>query len=316
MAAIVLNNRDRSPLTRDQIIAKAPTVYADDAHESRSQRYLYVSTAAILDALDAEGFVPTEIRVTRTRDEGKRGHARHQIRLAHRRDIETWSNAMSENRGYHFTGRDGQKPDLIRPEVSLTNSHDGTSAIKGASGMFRLRCYNGLVAAEGERTSFSARHSAKYRDDIVEGVYRVLEETTGPVMAQVQEMRAQILPEPERMLLAEATTAMRWPEGAPIEAARMLNPRRRDDASADAWTTLNVLQENAIAGGIRYVNRNEAGRVIGQRTTRAVSGIGDLDRINRGIWSAVADIASSTRQSIIERMLATMSPEERAAIRI
>lgn len=305
MATIVLNNRDRSPLTREQIAAKAPTVLAAEAHESRSNRYLYVSSAGMLDTLSREGFEPVEIRVTRTRDEERRGHAKHAIRLAHRRDIETWAEAMNSHNWRHSSpGRQ-----FIRPEISLVNSHDGTSAVIGNAGIFRLACYNGLTVAESEVASFKARHSAKYMDDIVEGVYRVLEETAGPVMAHVDELAARELNAPERRLLAEAAQVLRWPDGAPIAPERMLAPARRDDAGTDAWTTLNVLQEHAIRGGDAYRGADRS-----FRHTRPVTGIADVDRINRGIWQAVSTVAASSRMEIIRELLATMTPEERAAL--
>ena len=59
----------------------------------------------------------------RVRDEGKREHTKHMIRLRHASQI----NGAEAN------------------EIVLLNSHDGTSSYQMLAGMFRFVCSNGLV---------------------------------------------------------------------------------------------------------------------------------------------------------------------------
>jgi hypothetical protein len=47
------------PLSDDQIAAVAPSIFADAPHESRSERYSYIPTAAVLTELRKEGFSPS-----------------------------------------------------------------------------------------------------------------------------------------------------------------------------------------------------------------------------------------------------------------
>ena len=59
--------RSEHPLSDDQIRAVAPSIYAEDKHDSRSERYSYIPTAAVLTKLRAEGFQPFMVCQTRVR---------------------------------------------------------------------------------------------------------------------------------------------------------------------------------------------------------------------------------------------------------
>jgi hypothetical protein len=104
------------PLSDDQIHRVAPSIFAEDKHDSRSARYSYIPTAAVLTELRKEGFQPFMVCQTRVRDEGKRAHTKHMIRLRHASQI------------------DGSTAN----EIILLNSHDGTSSYQMLAGMFRL----------------------------------------------------------------------------------------------------------------------------------------------------------------------------------
>ena len=114
--------RSDYPLTDDQIHRVAPSIFADAPHESRSQRYAYIPTAAVLTELRKEGFQPFMVTQTRVRDEGKREHTKHMLRLRHASQIH---------------GAEAN-------EIVLLNSHDGTSSYQMLAGMFRFVCSNGL----------------------------------------------------------------------------------------------------------------------------------------------------------------------------
>ena len=75
--------RTDHPLSDDQIRAVAPSIFAEDKHESRSDRYRYIATGAVLSELRKEGFQPFMVCQTRVRDEGKREHTKHMVRLRH-----------------------------------------------------------------------------------------------------------------------------------------------------------------------------------------------------------------------------------------
>ena len=141
--------RSDYPLSDDQIRRVAPSIFADAPHESRSERYSYIPTATVLTELRKEGFQPFMVTQTRVRDEGRREHTKHMIRLRHASQI----NGAEAN------------------EIVLLNSHDGTSSYQMLAGMFRFVCSNGLVwrhrggrARTPQRRRGRARHRRRFRD--------------------------------------------------------------------------------------------------------------------------------------------------------
>ena len=94
------------PLSDDQIRAVAPSIFAEDKHASRSERYSYIPTAAVLTELRKEGFQPFMVCQTRVRQDDRRDYTKHLIRLRHASQI----NGAEAN------------------EIILLNSHDGTSS--------------------------------------------------------------------------------------------------------------------------------------------------------------------------------------------
>lgn len=83
-----------------------PSVFGENKHESRSERYTYIPTITLLDNLQREGFHPFFACQTRVRDVGKREHTKHMLRL--RREDQINRNQV--------------------PEIILLNSHDGSSS--------------------------------------------------------------------------------------------------------------------------------------------------------------------------------------------
>ncbi|MTD77026.1 DUF932 domain-containing protein, partial [Escherichia coli] len=95
--------RDR-PLTHEELMHYVPSIFGEDRHTSRSERYAYIPTITVLESLQREGFQPFFACQTRVRDPGRRGYTKHMLRLP--RD--------GEINGHHL------------PENILLNSHDGT----------------------------------------------------------------------------------------------------------------------------------------------------------------------------------------------
>ncbi len=117
--------RDR-PLTREELFRVVPSVFSEDKHESRSERYTYIPTISLLDSLQREGFQPFFACQTRVRDPERREHTKHMLRLR----------------------REGQITGKQVPEIILLNSHDGSSSYQMLPGLFRAVCQNGLVCGE------------------------------------------------------------------------------------------------------------------------------------------------------------------------
>lgn len=251
--------RSQSPLSNDQMRTVAPSIFAEAAHDSRSERYTYIPTSTVLDGLRKEGFQPFMVAQTRVRDEGKRDFTKHMIRLRHANQIN----------------------DAEANEVILLNSHDGTSSYQMLSGLLRFACMNGLVFGEA-MSDVRVRHKGEIVDNVIEGAFEVLD-GFALVRERRDEMRAIALDRGEAEILARAALALKYEpdptKPAPITQAQVLQPRRAGDAKPDLWSTWNVLQENLIRGGLEARTTN--GR---RQRTRAVQGIDQSVKVNRALW--------------------------------
>lgn len=247
--------RDR-PLTNDELMTHVPSVFGTDKHESRSVRYTYIPTIALLDSLKQEGFQPFFACQTRVRDQSKREHTKHMLRLR----------------------REGQITGKQVPEIILLNSHDGSSSYQMLPGLFRAVCQNGLICGEsfGE---VRVPHKGNVVEKVIEGAYEVL-----GIFDQVEEkrdaMQSLLLPPPAQQAFAKAALNYRFGEDhQPVTESQVLSARRWQDESSDLWTVYNRLQENLSKGGL--IGRTVQGK---RSRTRAVNGIDGDIRLNRALW--------------------------------
>ncbi|WP_253958218.1 DUF932 domain-containing protein, partial [Klebsiella pneumoniae] len=61
--------RQERPLTNDELVKVVPSVFSEEKHNSRSDRYTYIPTITLLDKLREEGFQPFFACQSRVRDE-------------------------------------------------------------------------------------------------------------------------------------------------------------------------------------------------------------------------------------------------------
>jgi Domain of unknown function (DUF932) len=250
--------RSNAPLTGEQIQKVAPSIFTADKHQSRSDRYAHIPTGVVLRGLRKEGFSPFMVCQSRTRDESKREHTKHMVRLRHATQI-----GSSESN-----------------EIILINSHDGASSYQMLAGAFRFVCANGLVCGDVQ-TDIRVRHSGNVMDNVIDGAFNVLK-GFDEVDGQRCGMKGLELNRGEKDAFANAALALRYDtelSPAPITENQLLGARRMDDQGDDLWSTFNRVQENMLRGGL--TGRTAAGQ---RTTTRAVTGIDQGIKLNRALW--------------------------------
>jgi hypothetical protein len=259
--------RGALPLSDDQIRAVAPSIFASAAHGSRSERYTYLPTSEVLDALRREGFEPFMVCQTRVRHEERRGFTKHMVRMRHA----------------------GQVNDAEANEIVLLNSHDGTSSYQLLAGMFRYVCSNGLVVG-ATVSDVRVHHKGPIAERVIAGAYAVLEGFER-VRLHRDGMRAVVLDAAEQGAFATAALSLKYEPDpvrpAPVTASQLLEVRRSADGGADLWSTFNRVQEALVTGGLR--GRRADG---GPMRTRPVQGIDANLKLNRALWM----LAESMRQ--------------------
>ena len=250
--------RSDYPLSDDQIRRVAPSLFADAPHDSRSERYAYIPTVAVLTELRKEGFQPFMVCQTRVRREDRRDFTKHLLRLRHASQI----NGAEAN------------------EIILLNSHDGTSSYQMLAGQFRFVCSNGLVCGDTV-ADVRVPHKGDVAGQVIEGAFEVLH-GFDRVKESRDLMRGITLDEGESQVFARAALALKYDDPAkpaPITESQILMPRRFDDRRPDLWSVFNRTQENLTKGGLS--GRAANGR---RQQTRPVQGIDSDIRLNRALW--------------------------------
>lgn len=179
-------------------------------------------------------------------------------------------------------------------EILLKNANDGSSAYELMAGLFRVRCLNSLVTQTGTIEEIKVRHSGDVQAKVIDGTYTVLKAAEN-ALAAPQDWSTLRLNSDEKEILAQSAHMLRFgdADGAvttPIQPAQLLKQRRADDVSDDLWTTWNVVQENAIKGGLRAFGRDDLGRPRRVKS-RAVTGIDQDIKLNKALWHLGAEMA-------------------------
>lgn len=247
--------RDR-PLTREELMQHVPSVFGENKHASRSEKYTFIPTIVLLENLQREGFQPFFACQSHVRDPDRREHTKHMLRLR----------------------RTGQINGQQVPEIIILNSHGGESSFQLLPGIFRSVCTNSLVCGQsfGE---IRVPHRGNVVEKVIEGAYEVL-----GIFDKVEEKRdamvSLLLPPPAQHALANAALKYRFGEDhQPVTVSQLLTPRRREDYSDDLWTVYQRVQENLMKGGLS--GRTAQGK---SSLTRAVTGIDGDVKLNRALW--------------------------------
>ena len=273
-------------LSEDEMHRAAPSIFAVEAHESRSDRFRPIPTIEILRGLIKEGFAPVHVKQSTTRDATKRDFTKHMIRLR------PMNKAL-------------QVGDTFA-EIVLKNANDGSSAYDLLAGLWRVRCLNGMVAQTSTIDTVKVRHTGDALSNVIEGTFRVLGQAEN-LLAAPQDWSGIPMNSQAREALAEAAHVLRFADAeghveTPIRPQQLLLPRRHDDQARDLWTSFNVVQENVIKGGLSarapgHVDargRHQRGRMT---TTREVKGIDQDVRLNKALWVLGERMASLLRSA-------------------
>lgn len=270
-------------LSYEQIAQFAPTVFANDRHSSRSERFQVIPTHELLAGLSKEGFVPVKVQVGGSRDAEKRAFTKHLIRFRRQDDLA----------GVPKVGDS-------HPEVVLLNAHDGTSSYQLHAGLFRLVCLNGLTVSDQDFGSVKVGHSGRnVLDKVIEGTYRVLDDAVA-ALGHAQQLQTVAVDRDEQRIFGEAALRLRFDdETLPrINGSEVVRPRREADLAPNLWNTFNRAQENLIRGGLSYRHTNEETNRVSFRETRPVNGAdGDL-KLNRALWHLANEFAKLKGQAI------------------
>jgi len=264
-----MSHTSTNALDNAQLLANAPSIFAIAPHHEVSDRYGFMPTIDVVDALRGEGWYPVDATQKNVRDKSKRELTTHLLRFRRLNDEIKIGDSVVE--------------------LLLKNAHDRSSAFVLHAGIFRMACANGIVIADSTFQKLSVRHGKNIVGDIIEGSCRVIDEVPA-ICSTVEDMQATELSPQERAIFAR--TAYTFAHGEQDENSltsdasivnQVLRTKRRSDESKDLWTTFNVIQENIIRGGVKTAKVNDEGRVR-RSTKRAVNSIDKNIKLNKAIF--------------------------------
>jgi hypothetical protein len=181
--------RSESPLSEREMLRAAPSIFAQDKHGSRSDRYTWVPTIEVLRELGRAGFYPVMVVQNRSRTASRTEFTKHLIRMRH----------ASRNAG-----------DDEVDEIIVINSHDGAGPYQVLAGVFRFACRNGLVVGLVDR-DVRIVHKGSILNDVIESAFQVLK-MFDAVDESIAEMKSTMLDVDEQLAFARAAMGVRYGE--------------------------------------------------------------------------------------------------------
>jgi hypothetical protein len=228
-----------------------------------SERYAYIPTVKVVEALLAANFQIYEVAQTRPYKAENDPYVKHLLR-------------------FRYPMRKKEVGALV-PELVLVNAHNGTAKYHLYAGLWRLICANGLMTGQTIASMVVAHRGADITtSNVLEGSYKIVHDEFPKVLTEQQAMSSTVLTLKKQRAFAEQALALRYQGTVPtIKPAELLNTRRAEDDGPSVWQVFNRIQENIMRGGWQ----TQAVGIMGRLTTvRPVERVDGLVRINRGLW--------------------------------
>ena len=290
---IITRKETAAAMELSDIADICPAVLTETAAPETSGRYGFINSMEAMQILGDYGFRPTQATQRPSRKASHRPFAMHAISFAHDDDL-------NEN------NKDS------RPEIILYNSHDGKSALKLFSGVFRFICSNGIVAGNGFQSKMRHSHTT------ANGFESMLKDTAANLprmMQRVAALQETTVDNESAMDFAYNAAALRWEqmpqdmEGGfmPPEQAKpgayfslgtvrnMFQANRYEDHGPTAWKIFNRIQENVMRGGPSIVSLTKRAKENGQgwklRKSKAITSLPKTIDVNRKLWDLADALA-------------------------
>ena len=283
---IITRKETASAMELAEIAAICPAVLTETAAPEKSGRYGFINTMDAMQILGDYGFRPTQATQRPSRKASHQPFAMHAISFSHDSDL-------------------GQSNKDSRPEIILYNSHDGKSALKLFSGVFRFICSNGIVAGNGFQSKMRHSHTT------ANGFESMLKDTAANLprmMQRVSALQETTVDHESVVDFAYNAAALRWEQMPldmqgdfmPSEFAKpgayfnkktvreLFQANRFEDQGLTAWLVFNRIQENIMRGGPSIVSLTNRAKETGQgwklRKSKAITSLPKTIDVNRKLW--------------------------------
>jgi len=263
-----------NPLTDNQLLAQAPTLFTKEPHFEVSDKYHFIPTIDVINEIKSHNWHPTAVQEASVKEVSKNGYQKHLVRFRHFDDL--------------------LNPQENAIELLLFNSHDRSTSFSISAGIYRFVCSNGLVIADSMFESHTIKHLGERNNDVMGAIESIT--NVKPILEQKIERLNNIqLSTQEQLSFAKSSISFRFDEHLEVDPHDLLVPHRVEDEKNDLYTTLNVIQENLLRGNISGRNK-ETGRRF---TSKQITSIGKDVEVNKSLWSMAERIATIKEPSLL-----------------
>jgi hypothetical protein len=271
-------------LSLQNLISLAPAIKSAGAVSTVSKRYTFISSMQVIEDMIKLGWTPVAAKQKRSKTTNPYGQHKVEFRI----DKPIVIKKATE---------EGMRDDVIYPQVTFINSHDGKSSFRFYAGLFRLVCENGLsVPVKINNESFSDGFRIKHTDYTMESLRETMFKLVSKIvdsLEPIHKMQNKVLTITEARTFAAKALAIR--NNIPEEGVAdyigsvesltldsMLWTKRREDEGINLWTVLNVVQEKVVEGGFLSHRSTEDG--IRFRKAKKLQDMTKLQTINRRLF--------------------------------
>ena len=263
-----------NPLTDQELLAQAPTLFTKEPHFEVSDKYHFIPTIDVINEIKTHNWHPMSVQEASVKEVSKNGYQKHLVRFRHFDDL--------------------LNPRENAIELLLFNSHDRSTSFSISAGIYRFVCANGLVIADSVFESYKIKHIGE-RDNDVRGAIEGIGSFKPQLESKIDTFSSIILSSQEKLSFAKSSIGFRFDDHLEVDHHDLLVPHRVEDEQDDLYTTLNVIQENLLRGNISGKNK-ETGRRF---TSKQITSIGKDVEVNQALWGMAERISTIKNPSLL-----------------
>lgn len=284
-----------TPISDEELMAFAPSIFRDVKGEDRSERYSHIPTSTIHEKMKEAGFYPVKVVKQRARVADHTPEAMEAALLK-----ESFMKHLIMYRHPDALSKEGSP---YHGQVGYVGDHAGRCSVQMFCGLLEVLCGNGLVAgrvAEAIRLG----HVKLKVESVIDAAIKMMAS-----IGVVAEWRAALQGTPityaQAKEMAEEALLLRWErDEAPIFNHQLLETRRVEDTISNVWGAYQVIEENLRLGRQQpcaswariQKERERSPDVIAKRAT-IVRPVGALDA-TLTMETALSNLADDWYQSL------------------
>jgi len=263
-----------NPLTNQELLAQAPTLFTKEPHFEVSDKYHFIPTIDVINEIKSHNWYPTAVQEASVKESSNNGYQKHLVRFRHFDDLlNPQENAM---------------------ELLLFNSHDRSSSFSISAGIYRFVCANGLVIADSVFEAHTIKHIGERDNDVI-GAIESIVAFKPKLKSKIDVFSSLTLSTQEKLSFAKSSIDARFDKHLEIDPHDLLIPHRVQDEKDDLYTTLNVIQENLLRGNISGRNKDTGRRFTSKKITSIAKDI----EVNQHLWDIAERISTIKKPSLL-----------------